>query len=225
MNEKNEPLWEQKHTFKELESIRQANQYTFAGQYQQRPAPDEGGEWKKEWFEIINIKDVPLNTLKWEMIIDGAYTKNTANDPTGYQVGAKYNNDYIILSSVDKYLELPELLKDIPKYIDALPVTIGLIKIEPKASGKSLKQMIKSSTAYNVTEIKTDFVNNSKIENVRATSNYIEGGRVKLIQGNWNEHFLSQVGTFPNAKHDEHIDLTCYGIESNLMNNRRIEIA
>jgi predicted phage terminase large subunit-like protein len=225
LNEKNEPLWEQKHTFKELESIRQANQYTFAGQYQQRPAPDEGGEWKKEWFEIINIKDVPLNTLKWEMIIDGAYTKNTANDPTGYQVGAKYNNDYIILSSVDKYLELPELLKDIPKYIDALPVTIGLIKIEPKASGKSLKQMIKSSTAYNVTEIKTDFVNNSKIENVRATSNYIEGGRVKLIQGNWNEHFLSQVGTFPNAKHDEHIDLTCYGIESNLMNNRRIEIA
>ncbi len=225
LSETNKPLWEQKHTFKELESIRQANQYTFAGQYQQRPAPDEGGEWKKEWFEIINIKDVPLNNLKWELIIDGAYTKNTANDPTGYQVGAKYKNDYIILSSVDKYLELPELLKDIPKYIEALPVNIGLIKIEPKASGKSLKQMIKASTSYNVSEIKSDFVNNSKIENVRATSNYIEGGRVKLIKGNWNEHFLNQVGTFPNAKHDEHIDLTCYGIESNLMNNNRIEIA
>jgi len=224
LSEDNKPLWKQKHTFKELESIRQANAYTFAGQYQQKPAPDEGGEWKKEWFEIINIKDIPLNTLKWEFIIDGAYTKNTANDPTGYQVGAKYKNDYIILSSVDKYLELPELLKDIPKYIEALPVKIGLIKIEPKASGKSLKQMIKASTNYNVTEIKSDFVNNSKIENVRATSNYIEGGRVKIIKGSWNQHFLDQVGTFPNAKHDEHIDLTCYGIESNLMNNNRIEI-
>lgn len=224
LSEDNKPLWEQKHTFKELESIRQANQYTFSGQYQQRPAPDEGGEWKKDWFEIINIKDVPLTNLKWELIIDGAYTKNTANDPTGYQVGAKHKNDYIILSSVDKYLELPELLKDIPKYIEALPVKIGLIRIEPKASGKSLKQMIKSSTNYNVTEIKSDFVNNSKIENVRATSNYIEGGRVKIIKGSWNQHFLDQVGTFPNAKHDEHIDLTCYGIESNLMNNNRIEI-
>jgi predicted phage terminase large subunit-like protein len=224
LSEDNKPLWEQKHTFKELESIRQANQYTFSGQYQQKPAPDEGGEWKKDWFEIINIKDVPLTNLKWELIIDGAYTKNTANDPTGYQVGAKHKNDYIILSSVDKYLELPELLKDIPKYIEALPVKIGLIRIEPKASGKSLKQMIKSSTNYNVTEIKSDFVNNSKIENVRATSNYIEGGRVKIIKGSWNQHFLDQVGTFPNAKHDEHIDLTCYGIESNLMNNNRIEI-
>ena len=31
--------------------------------------------------------------------------------------------------------------------------------------------------------------------------------------------FLQQVGMFPNAKHDEHIDLTCYGIERNLMSN------
>jgi predicted phage terminase large subunit-like protein len=224
VNEFKQPLWKEKHTFKELESIRQANAYTFAGQYQQQPAPDEGGEWKKNWFEIIDKSEVPLNSLKWEMIIDGAYTKNTANDPTGYQVGARYNNDYIILSSVDKYLELPELLKDIPTYINSLPVKVGLIRIEPKASGKSLAQMIRVETSYNVTEIKTDFVNSSKIENVRATSNYIEGGRVKLIKGNWNEHFLNQVGTFPNAKHDEHVDLTCYGIEANLMSKTGFEI-
>ena len=158
------------------------------------------------------------------MIIDGAYTKNTANDPTGYQVGAKYKNDYIILTSVDRYLELPELLKDIPNFIESLPVKISLILIEPKASGKSLKQMIQNIMRYPVVEIKTDFVNNSKIENVRTCSNYIEGGRCKLIDGNWISHFLSQVGTFPNAKHDEHIDLTCYGIERNLINDFKIEI-
>ena len=224
LNEFNDPLWKDKHTFKELESIRQANAYTFAGQYQQQPAPDEGGEWKKDWFEIVDKSEIPLNSLNWDLIIDGAYTKNTANDPTGYQVGARYNNDYIILSSVDKYLELPELLKDIPIFINSLPVSIGLIRIEPKASGKSLAQMIRVETSYNVTEIKTDFVNNSKIENVRATSNYIEGGRVKLIKGSWNKHFLNQVGTFPNAKHDEHVDLTCYGIEQNLMSSSGIDI-
>ena len=84
--------------------------------------------------------------------------------------------------------------------------------------------MISSQTAYNVTEIKTPFVSNSKIENVRASSNYIEGGRVKLIKGNWNNAFLNQVGTFPNAKHDEHIDLTCYGVERHLINNFKIDI-
>lgn len=223
LDENNNPLWEDKHTFNELESIRQADRYTFAGQYMQQPAPDEGGEWRKEWFQIIDKSEVPINSLKWELFIDGAYTKNTSNDPTGYQVGAKYGNDYIVLSSIDKYLELPELLKDIPKFIDSLGVRISLILIEPKASGKSISQMIKETTSYPITEIKTDFVNNSKIENVRLCSNYVEGGRVKLIKGNWNEAFLNQVGTFPNAKHDEHIDLTCYGIERNLM-NRPIDI-
>lgn len=224
LDKDNKPLWEDKHDFIELEQIRQANKYTFAGQYMQTPAPDEGGEIKRNWFEIVNKNDIPLHSLRWELIIDGAYTKNTANDPTGYHVGAKYNNDYIILSSVDKYLELPELLKDIPNYISSLGVHISLILIEPKASGKSLAQMIKNTTSYPVTEIKTNFVNNSKIENVRASSNYVEGGRVKLIGGAWNEAFLSQVAVFPNGKHDEHVDTLCYGVERNLINSVGVDI-
>jgi predicted phage terminase large subunit-like protein len=190
----------------------------------QTPAPDEGGEWKKDWFEVVDKSSIPLSSLRWELIIDGAYTKNTANDPTGFQVGAKYGNDYIILSSTDRYMELPELLKHIPIYIKSFSVDIGLILIEPKASGKSLEQMIRSQTGFNVAEIKTEFVNNSKVENVRACSNFIEGGRVKLIKGSWNDAFLKQCGTFPNAKHDEHIDLTCYGIERHLLNGFGIEI-
>ena len=95
-----------------------------------------------------------------------------------------------------------------------------MIYVEPKASGKSLKQLIQSQTSLNITEIKSNFVNSSKIENARATAPYIEGGRVILVEGAWNESYLNQVATFPNAKHDEHIDLTCYGVEKNLMGNK-----
>jgi len=224
LDDDNKPLWEYKHNFKEIEQIRQADSYTFAGQYMQTPAPDEGGEIKKDWFPIVKKHDVPLASMKWELIIDGAYTKNTSNDPTGFQVGAKHNNNYYILSSVDKYLELPELLKQIPIYINSLGVNISQILIEPKASGKSLKQMISSTTKYPTSEIKTQFVNNSKIENVRASSNFVEGGRVILIDGNWIDHFLKQVGTFPNAKHDEHIDLLCYGVERNLIKSQGYDL-
>jgi len=223
LNENNQPLWEQKHTFRELEQIRQANSYTFAGQYMQLPAPDEGGEWKKDWFEIVELNTLP-NNLRWTLLIDGAYTKNTKNDPTGLQIGTKHNGNYYILSSIDKYLELPELVKFIPQYIESSGVFVSLSKVEPKASGKSIAQLIRSQTNLNIAEIKTDFVNMSKIECARMASPYIEGGRVKLIRGNWNEHFLNQVGTFPNAKHDEHVDLTCYGIEDSLMRSTRIEI-
>lgn len=215
LNENNEPLYPEKHTFEELEQIRQASRYTFAGQYMQIPSPDEGGEWKKDWFEIVKRQSVP--PIKWKMLIDGAYTKDTANDPTGLMVYGKYNNDIYILSSVDKYLELPELIKFIPTYIQSLGVPISIIKAEPKASGKSIVQLLRSQTALNVAEIKSNFVMMSKIERARSVSPYIESGRVKLIEGNWNEHYLSQVAMFPNAKHDEHVDLTAYAIEDELL--------
>lgn len=219
LDENNNPLWSDKHSFAELEQIRQANRYNFSGQYMQQPSPEEGGEWRKEWFDIKDKSEIPYNTLKWELIIDGAYTKNTANDPSGFQIGAKWNNNYVIWSSIDKYLEMPELLKFIPNYIESSGVKVSMTLVEPKASGKSIKQMIHTETKLNISEIKTNFVNSSKIENARACSPYIESGRVILVKGSWNEAFLQQVGMFPNAKHDEHIDLTCYGIERNLMSN------
>jgi predicted phage terminase large subunit-like protein len=223
IDDDNKPLWEQKHTFEELEQIRQASRYTFAGQYMQTPAPDEGGEWKKEHFQIIDKSEVPQG-LKWELIIDGAYTKNTQNDPTGLQIGAKSGDDYIIFQSIDKYLEIPELIKYIPSFIISSGLNVSLTLVEPKASGKSIAQLLRSGSGLNVAEITTSFVNTSKIENVRTCSPYIEGGRVKLVKGNWNESFLNQVGTFPNAKHDEHIDLTCYGIERNLLRTVKFDI-
>ncbi len=216
LDENNNPLWEDKHTFEELESIRQADRYTFAGQYMQVPAPQEGGEWKKDWFTIIPKAGLP-NNIQWRLGIDGAYTKNNANDPTGLQVYGKSGNDLYIYSSIDKYLEMPELLSFIPTHIKALGLRVSLIKIEPKASGKSLKQLIQRNTSLSVAEIKSDFVHMSKIERARMASPFVEGGRVFLVEGSWNESFLNQVAMFPNAKHDEHVDLTAYAIEDTLM--------
>lgn len=219
LDENNKPLWEDKHSFEELEQIRQANRYNFAGQYMQTPSPDEGGEWRKEWFKIIDKSEIPINSLKWELIIDGAYTKDTKNDPTGLQIGAKWENNYVIWSSIDKYLEMPELLKFVPNHIISSGVDVKMSLVEPKASGKSLVQLIRQQTKLNITEIKTTFVNSSKIDNARTCSHFIEGGRVLLVKGNWNDAFLNQVAIFPNGKHDEHVDLTCYGIERNLIGN------
>jgi predicted phage terminase large subunit-like protein len=219
LDENNQPLWKEKHSFEELEQIRQANRYNFSGQYMQTPSPAEGGEWRKDWFKIIDKSEVPIGSLNWELFIDGAYTKDTKNDPSGFQIGAKWNNDYVIWSSIDKYLEMPELLKFLPNHIISSGLNISLSLVEPKASGKSLVQLIRQQTKLNITEIKTNFVNSSKIDNARTCSHFIEGGRVILVKGNWNEAFLNQVAMFPNGKHDEHIDLTCYGIERNLISN------
>lgn len=214
----NKPLWSSKHSFKELESIRQADRFTFSGQYMQEPAPEEGGEWRKDWFNIINKAELPSD-VQWEMYVDGAYTKDTRNDPTGIQISGRANDNLYVLKSIDKYLEMPELKTFITNFIKGCGVDINLILVEPKASGKSLVQLLRRETNYNVSEIKTDFVRYSKIERARASSPFIEGGRVYLVKDHWNDAYLQQVGTFPNAKHDEHIDVTSYAIERNLLKN------
>jgi predicted phage terminase large subunit-like protein len=216
LDENNKPLWNDKHNFKQIEQIRQADRYTFSGQYMQTPSPDEGGEWKRDWFPIIDQSEVPRD-VKWNLYIDGAYTKETKNDPTGFQVSGRSGNNLYILSSIDKYLEMPQLIRFVQSYIDALNVKIHITKVEPKASGKSLVQLIRSQTRLNVTEIRGSFVNTSKIEMARASSSYIESQRVILVKGAWNEAFLHQIALFPNGKHDEHIDLTCYSVEENLL--------
>ncbi len=190
--------------------------YGYAGQIMQTPSPDEGGEWHRDWFTIIDKSELPPD-IKWEMFIDGAYTKETKNDPTGIQISGKANNNLYIYSSIDKYLEMPELKAFIEPHIDSLQLDVAMVLIEPKASGKSLKQLLINETSLNVSEIKTNFVNVSKIERARASSPYIESGRVILVKGAWNEDFLHQVTMFPNAKHDEHIDVTAYSIERNLI--------
>ena len=94
LDDENKPLWPEKHSFDELEAIRQADRYTFSGQYLQIPSPPEGGEWRKDWFNIINRAELP-NDITFEMYIDGAYTKDTKNDPTGIQVSGKSGDNLI----------------------------------------------------------------------------------------------------------------------------------
>lgn len=216
LDDNNEPLWNDKHTFEELESIRQSDRYTFAGQYMQKPAPDEGGEWKKEWFNVINKNQIPSN-IEWNMYIDGAYTKETSNDPTGIQIAGRLNNQLYVLTSIDKYLEMPELIRFIPNFITSLGIQIKMVYVEPKASGKSIVQLLKNQTNINVAEIKSKLTSVSKIERARTVSPFIEGGKINLVDGKWIDNYLSQIAMFPNAKHDEHIDLTSYAIDLELI--------
>lgn len=220
LDENNVPLCPEKHTFEEIEKIRISDRYTFSGQYMQQPSPDAGDVWKKEWFQIIQKAQLPP-VKTWEMIIDGAYTKNTKNDPTGFQIYGEHKNDLYILSSVDKHLEMPDMLKYIPRFIRANRVHVSMIRIEPKASGITTDQLIKSTTKLNSTQIKTKFARAGKEERAKMAAPYLEAGRVFLVDGSWVDGFLAQIAMFPNGKHDEHIDLTSYAVEQALIISNR----
>lgn len=219
---KGEALWESKHSKKRILKKKQNRPKTFNSLYQGNPSPDEGNKFKSEWFEIINESAVP-NNIKWQMYIDGAYTKNTANDPTGLMICGKSEEILYIKISIDKYLEMPELLK----YVDSFSIANNFRKeykiyIEPKASGITLRQLL-NKKKYNAIDIKNKYVNKSKEERADAGLPFCESGKIKLIKGDWNHTFLEQLKRFPNDLHDEHIDLISYAIIKNFILNQRTQ--
>lgn len=178
--------------------------YGYAGQMLQRPAPAEGGILKRAWFGSIARPIIyPGVTVHFQL--DTAYTENTKNDPTAiiaYYV--EFNMVYITMV-ISVYKEFPDLLKWLPEFVQQYGYTPkSKIYCEPKASGKSLVQTIRKSTNLNIIEsaVPTD----DKRARVEFISPKVESGRVVLHAGGWNEHFLIQVTTFPNAEHDDEVD-------------------
>jgi predicted phage terminase large subunit-like protein len=207
----NKALCEDKHSLEMLRKLEKADPYMFAGQYLQEPAPLEGGLIKREWFEIVSI--VP--DIVKDMYIDGAFTKDTANDPTGIDViGYDKKTDTIyVFNALDEYMELPGVLDVVPKHAEQFNMDRrSTIRIEPKASGQALRPMLIKDTKLNATEIKGKQVQAGKIGRVEACSPTMRAGKIKLVKGSWNSTYLHQLSTFPNAKHDEHVDNLCYAI-------------
>lgn len=186
------------------EALTDLGSYGYAGQYDQDPAPSEGGIFKKDWFSIIDWQQ-EFDRLQWNFVADTAYTKDENNDPSGYIAYAKHNNDFIIRYAQTEYLEFPELCKALPTFAKQHGYTNkSIIEIEPKASGKSLVQTLKRETSLNIKEGAVPA--KDKVARAKDSSPVVEAGRVKLIRGNWNKEFVDQVCTFPNAAHDEYVD-------------------
>ena len=100
------------------------------------------------------------------------------------------------------------------------------ISIEPKASGKTVVGLIKRYLDLNVVEYQYPRESgvtskNSKVERAKAITHFIESGKVKLLYGNWNAHFLDQIAKFPKSENDDMVDCLVMGVLEMLLSPRR----
>lgn len=189
--------------------------YGYAGQMQQRPSPEDGGIWKKQWFtKIRRDKPPPGTVINFQG--DTAYTSNSMNDPTGLIPYYVEHGNIFITHAISVLKEFPELLEWIPAYTRQQGYdNRSRIWIEPKASGKSIVQMAKRTTHLNILESippKED-----KVTGAHSVSAIIESGKVIIHEGSWNDEFLDQISAFPNGDHDEYIDIIIAIIKRHLM--------
>lgn len=187
----------------------------YNGQFLQNPTAEGGDIIKKDWIQIITKQQFDLLAHNKRRVvhffIDTAYTDKTENDPTGIIAVVQIGNNIYITGAIKIRKEFPELIKFIPEWCKANGYSSGsTVRIEPKASGKSVVQTLKRETNLNVTE--TPSPKDDKKTRLNGVSPKYESGRVILVEGTWNDDYIAEVTGFPNASHDEYVDVSVYAI-------------
>lgn len=212
-----EALWEQRHSLARLLEAQKRSERVFAALYQQHPTPDGGNIVKAAWFRSCSRSEFERlhNGEPIVFFIDTAYTDKTANDPTGIIATCKIGEDLYIVDAEKVHMKFPDLIRHIPAYVRRNGYTPkSTIRIEPKANGISVIDQLKENTGLNVT--RTPSPCDSKETRLNASSPCVEGGRVVLVEGGWNDGFVDEVCGFPAATHDEYVDVLCYAIDYHL---------
>ncbi|MBO4849872.1 MAG: phage terminase large subunit [Prevotella sp.] len=212
-----EALWPSRHSLERLLDVEQRSPRTFAALYQQRPTVEGGNIVKRDWFRRVSLSDFKRMRSSEPVVffLDTAYTDKTSNDPSGIIATCKLGGDLYVTHAAKVNMKFPDLLRFIPEYARQHGYTPrSTIRIEPKANGLSVIDQLKETTGLNV--VATPSPRDGKETRLYAASPSIEGGRVVLVDGAWNEAFIDEVCGFPSKTHDEYVDVLCYAIDHHL---------
>ena len=140
-----EALWPEQFPLLELERIRAATGgRAWASLYQQRPAAAEGVIFKRGWWQFYQQPP----TVAFNRIVqswDTAFKKGTENDFSVCTTWGVADNGYYLLHLWRGRVEFPELKRVVASLADQWKP--DAILVEDKASGQSLIQELKLSTA------------------------------------------------------------------------------
>ena len=205
-------LWKDRFSEKVIMDFQQTlGSRAFAGQLLQRPLLEEGGILKRTWFKKITKEEwqklTDKQTVELYAFVDTAYSSKQTNDATAIVIACKFNNQMYIIKVYNLFLEFPQLiskLKELQKQFN-----IRVIYVESKASGLSVIQQLRND-GFNVAILKAD---KDKVSRANAIAPVLEGGRITIIEGNWNEIFLQQIASFPYSA-DDMVDAFSYATEN-----------
>lgn len=176
--------------------------YAAAGQLQQRPAPREGGMFKRAWFPVVRA--IPAGTRfvrGWDL----AATEGAGDWTVGVKIGRQKNGRFIIADVVrdQKSAAGVERLLVNTTSQDGYLCEQSL----PQDPGQAGKQQasyyigkLAGYTAHATTE------SGDKETRANPLSAQAEAGNVDILEGDWNDTFLDELCVFPNGEHDDQVD-------------------
>lgn len=204
---KGAPLHEARFDHDQLTVLeRELGPYSAAGQLQQRPAPQEGGIFKANFFPIVPRPQTPpkaMRVRRWDLA-----AVDRGGDYTAGVLMAFYDDYFWIEDIVRVQLEPGARNALIRRTAEQDKATYGVVyTIGPQDPGAAgIDTAIAFKTLLQGFPCATERETGSKVVRAQGMSAQASIGRVKLYEGAWNRTFIDEAKLFPNGAHDDMID-------------------
>lgn len=186
--------------------------YATAGQFQQRPAPREGGLFKRGWFGFVSAAPADARKCRaWDL---AGTLKKAGNNPD-WTAGVRVSRDSsgaFYVEHVTRFQESPGQVEAAIKATAAADPTGTSIRLpqDPGQAGKAQAETLTRMLAGYVVKAKP--VSGDKETRARPAAAQAEAGNVFLVKGDWNEAFLDELCSFPMGSHDDQVDAFADGL-------------
>jgi predicted phage terminase large subunit-like protein len=230
--EAGELLWPPRYGRSELDKLKRSlGSYRYAGQFQQRPAPAEGGMLKRHWWRYwqprgsnlppVDVK-LPDGTIERRLAVelpirfdqviqswDMAFKDSKNSDFVVGQVLAAHGADRYLLDQVRGRLDLPGTIAAVQRLTQQWP-DAGLKLVEDRANGPAVIQSIK----HQISGLVAVNPEGGKESRAAAASPHLESGNWYVPHPHlkpWVEEFIEECAAFPAGAHDDQVDAWTQG--------------
>lgn len=191
-------------------------EYAYAGQYQQRPVPREGGMFKLEWFAGKIVRVAPAGT-RWIRHYDLAATRGGGAYTAGVKLGQSPDGKFVVGHS-DRFREDGNTVRVRIKAqheADRLedPYTLLSLPQDGGQAGKVQRSDMATFLAGHFLAFLNEGSLGDKEARAQPFSVQCEAGNVTLVGGPdldaaWIKPYLDELCMFPGGKYKDQVDAT-----------------
>ena len=225
--EPGEALCPSRYDVQALHRIREVEgSYGFSGLYQQRPAPAEGGIFKRDWWQFwqhdgdnlgpVRVKDADGNVKeRFPVTLPGAFDETgqswdmsfkgeKSSDPVAGHIWSRIGARAFMRDRKYGQMDFPKAVSSVVAMTKSWP-TAKRKWIEDKANGPAIIAMLRSS----VPGLIGVPVDGDKVARAHAVTYLAEAGNVFLPHPSlcpWVWDVIEALAAFPNAANDHDVD-------------------
>lgn len=185
-----------------VDRLKDGNEYAWAGQYQQRPAPREGGLFKPDKITIVDAAPPGGMTVRgWDL---AGSTRKTSPWTVGVRMSRI--NGAIYIEDVKRIRGTPHQVEELVKGTainDGHSIMQDLPQ-DPGQAGKAQKMRLAELLSGYTFSITPE--SGKKEDRALPFASQVEAGTVYLVRAPWNSAFMDELRNFPGGQFKDQVD-------------------